>query len=297
MIMKSDRFSIDPGREQFRHTGDLASVSVQKWDYFLNPDRFFARLFSDDLPVLIPFLIFIASLIIPIVFIEILAIYLNTFVPFLSLPGSGVVFILIKPTLVIWTVVFLYFMIFSGEPVSPSAESHSWGLRGARIFAAIGFAIIPIIVLMLIGGATLLLFLPGIAIVPPPTTAYEAYQQADTEWQRTFDQTFTSMEPSKVPADNVAEQSMQRIQNLLSARNAAGEEATLGLQQVRSQLLQNPTLDFLKTVMPVVSFIVLLWVGVLLMYGIHHALDISLIRSAALVGILVVVDLFVQFIP
>jgi hypothetical protein len=84
-------------------------------------------------------------------------------------------------------------------------------------------------------------------------------------------------------------------QDMSSAKAAAENEATAGLQQLSTQLMQNPTLDRLGSIMQILSLCAMLWGGVLLAYGIRHALDISLARSAVLVVILIVLNLVMQF--
>lgn len=295
--MKSDIFSIDPARDRLRCTKNPEPGKSQIRDYFLNPNRFFSGVFNGDAPILVPLLILLLSIIIPIVIIQILVGYLNRFVPYLNLPGdAGMGFSLVFGLAVLWIIGILYFLIFSGEPQSPSARSRSWGTKGARIFTAMGFAIIPVIGILLVGTASLLIILPGIPIVPPPTAANEVFQHADADYQRSVSQFFASVGTGKTPDEHLAEQRMKYRQIMTESKVLAEQEATDGLKQVGSQLLQDPTLIMLGSVMQVLSVIILLWVGVLLAYGIRHALDISLSWAALLVGFLVSVHLFLTLV-
>ena len=303
--MKSDKFSIEPARERLIYTEGTESGMrkkrsvpayrrAERWDYFLNPDRFFARILKGDAPVLVPLLMMLLSIVIPIMVLRILLEFLNPFIPYSNLPGSGLDFSLVVPIIVIWIMGILYFLIFSGQPSGRSEKTRSWGERGIRIFAVMGFAIIPVIVSGLLGTASLLMILPGIAIVPPPTVANDAYQHANADYQRSVDQTFASMDIGKAPDEHLAEQRMKYRQVMTQSQAYAEQEATDGLKKVTSQLLQDPALSMLGSAMQVLSLITLLWVGILLAYGIRHALDISLSWAAILAGFLVCVQLFLQ---
>jgi hypothetical protein len=263
------------------------SGRMGRWDYFIHPDRFFFWLFKGHLPLRIPIVILLLTIIFPLIVIRVLTEYISPFVPYYNFSGSGIELVWIGSVLLLWATGIFYFLFFSGSFIETITTFRSLKKKTIRLFAAIAFALIPFIVVGILISASFLIILAGIQIDPSSTDAYTAYRNEEADYYRALDQHW---DWDSAPARGV----IPSARPMVVARDSAEREAGDGMNHVVVQLKQDPTLRTLSSLAPIVAVITMFWAGILLIFGIRRALNISLARSLCLVGILAYLNILVM---
>jgi hypothetical protein len=137
---------------------------------------------------------------------------------------------------------------------------------------------VPLILWQFIGILALAVIIPGLSIVPPPTTAYDTYHKAEIDFNSVSaynPQNFT------INWDN-REKKMNYLRVMVQLQSPANAEARDATRNLASQLIRNPVMRAFLVGMLVLWIIASLWSGILLTFGMRHALALSIEGSAVI---------------
>ncbi|WP_292368418.1 Yip1 family protein [Methanoregula sp. UBA64] len=237
-------------------------------DYLFYPDAFFARLFSRDSSTILPMLLILLSAVPGILTVAYVSGFIRQYIPMTPSVGMGEGILALVSTVLFWTVAASYFYHLSGSPESRSFKKPEGWERAGRIVTCCGYAIVPLIVAQFIGFVLIAAILSGVAIVPPPTTAFEKYTIASSEFDSV--EVYTDGKFG-LDSDRLFEKG-QKLGAMNSAENNAKTEARNGIENVSGQLSGNSFVAAHDIITLILTIVAMIWSGLLLIIGLKHAL-------------------------
>ena len=268
-------------------TGNQGDLRIK--DYFCHPDTFFARLFNKDAGTLFPALLILVSAVPGVLIHAYFFGYVRQYVP--MIPSAGIIELGVPAlisTVLFWTIAVLYFYYLSGSPESETFQKPLGWERTGRIVTCCGYALIPLILAQILGIVLMVMVLPGVAIVPPPTTAYEKYQVASSDFNSVA---FRDFDPDRVS------EKFQKHSTMISAENAAQKETREGILNITGQVLKNPSMTAHSLITIFITIGAMIWSGLLLIIGLRHALGApqqTTILVSIPLALIIIVTLFTQ---